>query len=91
MIDSLNSREPSDSHSQFSRPWLPYAPHVYVNHSKSKLFLRLKKNVMLAEVSNLSTIILQIYQHSNVFSEFGSEGRLMKGSLEIHKFFQVHH
>lgn len=46
---------------------------------------------MLAELSNLSTLILQIYQLSNVFSEFGNEGRLMKGSLEIHKFFQVHH
>lgn len=46
---------------------------------------------MLAELSNLSTLILQIYQHSSVFSEFGSEGRLMKGSLEIHKLFQVHH
>lgn len=35
---------------------------------------------MLAELSNLSTLILQIYQHSNVFSEFRNEGRLMKGS-----------
>lgn len=81
MIDSLNSRKPSVSHSQFFTTIITLCTaRIYVNHPKSKLFLRLKKNVMLAELSNLSTFILQIYQHSNVFSEFGNEGRLMKGS-----------